>query len=109
MRVIQKAGRGPLRSTGIWGAAEGQTQKKRGGGSDESGGASGDGGGQKKIAAKGEELKEDMDSLIEEIDEQDIIHQQDPWANPSLRCAHAAGPPTCRKAPNNSGRVRSRV
>ena len=68
MRVIQAPGRSPLRSAGIWGAAEGQTQKQRGGGGKDDSGAQGDGG-QKKLAKKGEDLKEEIDSLIEEIDE----------------------------------------
>jgi len=42
-----------------------QKQKPKGGGEDESG-AQGDG--SKKIAKKGEELKEEMDSLVDEID-----------------------------------------
>ncbi len=54
---------------GIWSAAD-QTRKKKSG----DGGAGGDAeaadtGGQKKVAKRGEELKEEMDSLIDEIDE----------------------------------------
>jgi ubiquitin-like protein Pup len=51
----------------IYGAAEsGQKQepKKGGGGDDSSGGSDGS----KKIAKKGEKLKEDMDALVDEID-----------------------------------------
>ncbi len=56
-------------SARIWFAAD-QPQKQKSG----DGGASGnaeaaDGGGQKKVAKRGEELKEEMDSLIDEIDE----------------------------------------
>ena len=51
MRVIQEPGRSPLRSAGIWGAAEGQTQKQRGGGGKDDSGAQGDGG-QKKLARR---------------------------------------------------------
>ena len=54
--------------TRIWGAAAGRTQKQRGGGGD--GEAPSEGGaGQKQIAKKGEELKEEMDNLIDQIDE----------------------------------------
>jgi ubiquitin-like protein Pup len=48
-------------------AAASSTQKqqpKKGGG-----GESGDGEGPQKLAKKGEELKEDMDALVDEIDE----------------------------------------
>ena len=47
-------------------ASSEQKQKKGGGGEDEA--DSGDGEGAKKLAKKGEELKEDMDSLLDEID-----------------------------------------
>ena len=46
-----------------------QTQKKRSSGDGEGAQAKGDDAGQKKIAKKGEDLKEEMDSLIDEIDE----------------------------------------
>ena len=50
----------------LYGAADSsQKQKPKGGGEDESE-AQGDG--SKKIAKKGEELKEEMDSLVDEID-----------------------------------------
>jgi ubiquitin-like protein Pup len=55
--------------TGIWGAAGDQTQKQKSGGGDSSGASSSDAGGQKKLAKKGEDLKEEMDNLIDEIDE----------------------------------------
>ena len=45
-----------------------QTQKKKSSGGDAPS-AKGDDAGQKKIAKKGEDLKEEMDSLIDEIDE----------------------------------------
>ena len=53
----------------VWSAAD-QTQRKKSGGGegDEKSGAEGSGG-QKKIAKRGEELKEEMDNLIDEIDE----------------------------------------
>ena len=51
-------------SRGIWGAAGDQTQKTKQGGGDSGGTSSSDAGGQKKLAKKGEELKEEMDSLI---------------------------------------------
>jgi ubiquitin-like protein Pup len=43
-----------------------QKQKPKGGDADEE--AESEGGGSKKIAKKGEDLKEDMDSLVDEID-----------------------------------------
>jgi ubiquitin-like protein Pup len=54
---------------GIWGAAGDQTQKTKQGGGDAGSAPSSDAGGQKKLAKKGEDLKEEMDSLIDEIDE----------------------------------------
>lgn len=54
---------------GIWSAAGDQTQKQKSGGGDSSGASSSDAGGQKKLAKKGEDLKEEMDNLIDEIDE----------------------------------------
>jgi ubiquitin-like protein Pup len=65
----------PKRSTGhpdgafpIYGAADSsqkQEPKKGGDGDEASGGADGS----KKLAKKGEKLKEDMDALVDEIDE----------------------------------------
>ena len=53
----------------VWMAAD-QTQRKKSGSGDDGGGRSGDdGAGQKKMAKRGEDLKEEMDSLIDEIDE----------------------------------------
>jgi ubiquitin-like protein Pup len=46
-----------------------QTQKTKQGGGEADKGGSADAGGQKKLAKKGEELKEEMDNLIDEIDE----------------------------------------
>ncbi len=47
-----------------------QTQKKKSDGGDAPSSASAkDGAGQKRIAKRGEDLKEEMDSLIDEIDE----------------------------------------
>ena len=46
-----------------------QTQKTKQGGGDAGKETSSDAGGQKKLAKKGEELKEEMDNLIDEIDE----------------------------------------
>ena len=51
----------------IYGAAE-STQKKAPKGGGESG-AEAKGGGGQKLAKKGKELKEEMDSLVDEIDE----------------------------------------
>ena len=51
--------------TGIWGAAGDQTQKQKSGGGDSSGASSSDAGGQKKLAKKGEDLKEEMDKVLE--------------------------------------------
>jgi len=66
MRIPQNADAAAAR---IWMAAD-QTQKKKtdGGGGEPA--ADGDAGaGQKRLAKKGEELKEEMDRLIDEIDE----------------------------------------
>jgi ubiquitin-like protein Pup len=65
MRVIRHADEALLQ---VWGAAD-QTQKKRSDGGDAGSSGAADAGGQKKIAKRGEELKEEMDSLIDEIDE----------------------------------------
>ncbi len=46
-----------------------QTQKQKPGSGDSDKASSSDAGGQKKLAKKGEELKEEMDNLIDEIDE----------------------------------------
>ncbi len=46
-----------------------QTQKRKSSGGGEGPSAKGDDAGQKKIAKKGEDLKEEMDALIDEIDE----------------------------------------
>ncbi len=56
-------------AVGIWGAAGDQTQKQKPGSGDSGSTPSSDAGGQKKLAKKGEELKEEMDNLIDEIDE----------------------------------------
>ncbi len=69
MRVINRPAQVAADLTGIWSAAEGQTQKKKGGGEGEGTEAGKADGGQKKIAKRGEELKEEMDGLIDEIDE----------------------------------------
>ncbi len=53
----------------IPGAAGDQSQKQRQGDGDSGDEASADSGGSKKMAKKGEDLKEEMDSLIDEIDE----------------------------------------
>lgn len=55
--------------TGIWGAAGDQTQKQKPGAGDSGSAPAADSGGQKKLAKKGEDLKEEMDNLIDEIDE----------------------------------------
>ena len=54
--------------TGIWGAATEQKQRQKGDGGGEKPTESGDAG-TKKIAKKGQELKDEMDALIDEIDE----------------------------------------
>ncbi len=59
----------PQPGSGIWGAAGDQTQKQKPGAGDSGEATSSDAGGQKKLAKKGEELKEEMDTLIDEIDE----------------------------------------
>ena len=46
-----------------------QKQKQKQGGGDSGDSAKSDDAGQKNIAKKGEDLKEEMDSLIDEIDE----------------------------------------
>ena len=46
-----------------------QTQKRKGSEGGEGASSKGDDAGLKKIAKKGEDLKEEMDSLIDEIDE----------------------------------------
>ena len=53
---------------GIWGAATEQKQRQKGDGGGEKPSESGDAGG-KKMAKKGQELKDEMDALIDEIDE----------------------------------------
>jgi ubiquitin-like protein Pup len=66
MRTIDPTRSNPHNALPIYGAAE-STQKqqpKKGGGD---GGAQGEG--PQKLAKKGEELKEDMDALVDEIDE----------------------------------------
>lgn len=52
----------------VWMAAD-QTQKKRSGGGEADASEAEGSGGQQKIAKRGEELKEEMDRLIDEIDE----------------------------------------
>jgi ubiquitin-like protein Pup len=66
MRIIgHPAGRD---LTGAWGCADQpQKQKKGGGGGDGDSAAGSDG--PQKMAKKGDELKEEMDALIDEIDE----------------------------------------
>ena len=64
MKMIRHADEGLAR---IWSAAE-QKQKRRDADGEEPKADSADGG-QKKIAKRGDELKEEMDSLIDEIDE----------------------------------------
>jgi prokaryotic ubiquitin-like protein Pup len=56
------------RLTGIWGAAEQKQRHKSDGGSGEKPAEGGDAG-TKKMAKKGQDLKDEMDSLIDEIDE----------------------------------------
>jgi prokaryotic ubiquitin-like protein Pup len=46
-----------------------QTQKTKQGGGESGSSTSSDAGGTKKLAKKGEDLKEEMDNLIDEIDE----------------------------------------
>ncbi len=66
MRQIKHADAGAAL---VWSAAD-QTQRKKSGGGDGGEKSSAEGsGGQKKIAKRGEELKEEMDNLIDEIDE----------------------------------------
>ncbi len=57
---------GESRSRPLYTAAAEQKQKQKGDGEDSDDAASGDG--TKKMAKKGEELKEEMDSLVDEID-----------------------------------------
>ena len=57
------------RAPAIWMAADAPQKQKPGKGGDSDAAASGKGDGGKKIAKKGKELKEDMDSLLDEIDE----------------------------------------
>ena len=53
----------------VWSAAD-QTKKKKSGDADgKDADQQADSGGQKKIAKRGEELKDEMDTLIDEIDE----------------------------------------
>jgi ubiquitin-like protein Pup len=61
-----RAGRSQI-SAPIYGAADSQQKRRpsKGGGDGE---ASGKSGGSKKIAKKGKELKEDMDTLMDDID-----------------------------------------
>lgn len=64
--VKRPEGHGPESALPLYMAAESsQKQKPKGGGGDETA-AKGDG--TKKMAKKGEELKEDMDNLVDEID-----------------------------------------
>ncbi len=67
-RFIQRPN-GPETSSGaaIFMAASEQKQKEKSKGDGDAGPESG-GGSSKKIAKKGEEIKEDMDSLLDEID-----------------------------------------
>ena len=57
-----------LESFGVIAMAESQQKQKSGGGGDDGGDAKG-GDGAKKLAKKGEAIKEDVDSLLDEIDE----------------------------------------
>ena len=66
-RFISKPSREAVRAP-IFGAASGEQKQKPKGGGDESEAKGGDAG-SKKVAKKGEDLKEEMDSLIDEIDE----------------------------------------
>ncbi len=66
MRQLKHADEGLV---AIWCAATDQTHKKRSGGGSDKGPGSAEGAGQKKLAKKGEDLKEEMDRLIDEIDE----------------------------------------
>ncbi len=51
----------------VFGAADQQQKTRKKGGNDGEGGDSGEG--SQKLAKKGEELKEEMDALVDEIDE----------------------------------------
>ena len=53
----------------IWGAADEQAQKQRQGDGGDGGAEGKRGDGAQKLKAKGDELKEDMDNLIDQIDD----------------------------------------
>jgi len=64
---LTKIGKGSARKLSVLMAAEGsQKQKSGGGGDDEASEAKGDG--TKKMAKKGEDLKGEMDALVDDID-----------------------------------------
>ena len=68
MRVIDPTRPNPAATAlPIYGAAESTQKQQPKKGGDEGGGA--DDAGPQKLAKKGEELKEDMDALVDEIDE----------------------------------------
>jgi ubiquitin-like protein Pup len=65
--VAELAARGDDARSRVFMAADGeQAQKTKGGGGDEEADSKGDGG--QKLAKKGEELKGEMDDLLDEID-----------------------------------------
>jgi len=66
MNIARHADEGLAR---VWTAAGDQTHKQKGGGDGDSSGEGEAGAGPKKMAKKGEELKGEMDNLIDEIDE----------------------------------------
>lgn len=65
-RLDRKSGESSTSSAGIWMAASGEQKQKSKGGGEEASDSQGEGG--QKMAKKGDELKGDMDSLMEEID-----------------------------------------
>jgi len=63
---LTKIGKGSARKLSVLMAAEGSQKQKSGGGDDEASEAKGDG--TKKMAKKGEDLKGEMDALVDDID-----------------------------------------
>lgn len=67
-RYISKIGKNAGRNLSIIMAADGAQKQKQGGGGDGDDAPEAKGDGNKKMSKKGEDLKDEMDALVEDID-----------------------------------------